>query len=559
MLEKLTVKNFILLKDIEIEFSKGLNIITGETGAGKSILLNALELLSGGRADYSVISSNDNKMIIEGTFKCSSPAISDFIKSREIESFNDFIIARRELSSKGFSRCYINDSPVSNSDLRELGDLLFDIHSQNEHQSLLRKEVHLQLLDKFSAKFMELKFNETLSSYRKLYADLKLKQEELNKMKELRDRFNSNRDYVLFRLNEINKVNPQKGEDELIEKELIAAENIETIRNSLDLALKLLYEDKGCVMENIEKAKKELSRISSYLNETEKLTEDLNNASVIIKELSREIIGLLERTGDTENINADELRERLSELQFVKKKYGGTIDEVLKLKDKLINEISESENYSAKILEIEKKIEEISDEMCKLSAKLTAIRRSKAKELEVKIKAKLGELGFEKAEFKIEINTDKEKTKTAPGISGSDEVEFLVKLNTEGDFVPLRKTASGGEISRIMLAIKSVFADLDAVDVLIFDEIDSGISGRIARKAGLVMKELSAKKQVIAVTHLAQISSLADTHILVEKKDSQTRIRKLSKEESLYETARLLSGENITEAALKGARELAGE
>ena len=559
MLEKLTIKNYLLLKNIEIDLSNGFNIITGETGAGKSILINALNLLLGGRADYSIISKNKDKMIIEGIVSVSKEnkaAISKILKEHEIESIGDNLIIRRELYTKAYSRCFINDTPVGTNELKELGEVIIDIHSQNEHQSLLKKEVHIELVDSYLIKKEGKKFEDKLNSYKQGYEQLLIKQSEFDEINKKKSDLDSKRSFIDFQLKEIHETDPQAGEDDELENELKTGENIEGIRESLTLAYANLYDDTGSVLERIKIVEKELGKIGEYNSDIQKILGDVSESTTALREASRLIESLLENL-NFDPARVEEIRERLYKLQFLKKKYGGSIDEVIKLKETLEKDLSLVDNFDETIKKLKAEIDELVKDLFKKAGELSKTRKDKSKQLEAEIVKILKEVGFENAEFKTNIeNTEAKKLNS----NGYDDVEFMVKINKGDEFSSLRKTASGGEVSRIMLAVKSVLAGADKVDILVFDEIDTGISGRIAQKVGRVMKGLSGYRQVIAITHLAQIAALADEHLLVEKEtegnSTITRIRPLDKNEKVIEVAKLLSGEKVTDASIKSAKEL---
>lgn len=559
MLEKLTIKNYLLLKNIEIDLSNGFNIITGETGAGKSILINALNLLLGGRADYSIISKNKDKMIIEGIVSISKEnksAIGKILKEHEIESIGDNLIIRRELYLKAYSRCFINDTPVGTNELKELGEIIIDIHSQNEHQSLLKKEVHIELVDSYLMKKEGKKFEDKLNSYKQGYEQLLIKQSEFDEINKKKSDLDSKRSFIDFQLKEIHETDPQAGEDDELENELKTGENIEGIRESLTLAYANLYDDSGSVLERIKIVEKELGKIGEYNTDIQKILGDVSESTTALREASRLIESLLENL-NFDPARVEEIRERLYKLQFLKKKYGGSIDEVTKLKETLEKDLSLVDNFDETIKKLKAEIDDLVRNLFKKAGELSKTRKDKSKQLEAEIVKILKEVGFENAEFNANIeNTEAKKLNG----NGYDDVEFMVKINKGDEFSSLRKTASGGEVSRIMLAVKSVLAGADKVDILVFDEIDTGISGRIAQKVGRVMKGLSEYRQVIAITHLAQIAALADEHLLVEKEtegnSTITKIRPLDKNEKVIEVAKLLSGEKVTDASIKSAKEL---
>lgn len=590
MLEKLIIKNYLLLKNIDIDFSKGFNVITGETGAGKSILINSFALLFGERADYSIISKNKEKMVIEGVINLSNnnkKVINKFLKDNEIEVLSDEqLIVRRELYIKSYSRNFINDSPVGTGELKQIGDIIIDIHSQNEHQSLLKKEIHIELLDLYLEKTEKLKFAEKLSVYKENYENLMDVIAEHDELKRKKEGIESKSSFMEFQLKEISEVDPAAGEDERLENELKTLENIESIQQGLASAYANLYDDTGSVIERIKIVERELSKISSYNSDIQKILDTISESSVSLNESGRALQGLVDSLNhDPERI--EQIRERLYKLQFLKKKYGGSIDEILKLKDGLKEDLSMAENFDEKIKEFETAIKNKRNELFTKAKELSKIRKEKSKTLEQEIIKVLNEVGLENAVFKVNASplpapifrqagltplqkveeysvsdmvVESGKDFVRISSKGIDDVEFLIKVNKGDEFSSLRKTASGGEISRIMLAIKAVLSEADKTGILLFDEIDTGISGRIATKVGNVMKKLSASHQIIAITHLAQIAALGDDHLLVEKETEGaatiTKIRMLDKNEKVIEIAKLLSGEKVTDASIKSAKEL---
>jgi len=538
LLEKLVIKNYLLLKDIEIDFSPGFNVITGETGAGKTILIDAVSLLMGDRADYSIISKNQEKMIIEGL-------ISDL-------PTDNITILRRELYTRGYSRCFINDAPVNISDLKLFADQIIDIHSQNEHQSLLKKETHLEYLDQFISASDD-RFGRAKSSYTQKYTRFKDLSVQLESCRNNKEELENKRAFLEFQLKEIREVDPQPGEDDKLENELKISEHAEQIQIALSSAYSHLYEDSGSAIERLKSAERELQKIEQFASNVSSLLNEIRNIGPVIDEVSRQVCSEIEKLS-LDPARVEEIRERLYRLQYIKKKYGGSLEEVITKKKSVESELSLLQTVDEEISALEKQRSVLQKELVQNASALSKIRYDKSKVLESEIQKVLVQLGLEHAEFKVLLSRQQ------LGSFGVDDVEFLVKINKGDDFMPLRKTASGGEVSRIMLAIKSVLAESDRTRTLVFDEIDTGISGRIARKAGLLLRKLSASHQVIAITHLPQIAALADEHFLVEKEtgDDATiaRIKKMLHSEKVLEVARLLSGEKVTDAAIKSAREL---
>jgi DNA repair protein RecN (Recombination protein N) len=568
MLERLVIKNYLLLKDINIAFSEGFNVFTGETGAGKSILINALNLLFGERADYSIISKGNDKMLIEAVLKISknkSKRIEKFLTENQFELLpENILIIRRELFTKAYSRFFINDSPAAAAQIKELSSMIIDIHSQNEHQSLLKKEEHLSILDEYIKRKTDSKYSRILDDYKNKYNELKSLVKEYEDLISKKNNLEQNKSFLEFQLKEITDVNPSQNEDIELEQELKKYENSETIKSVLENIYYNLYEGNGSVLEKIKIIEKELTKIAEYSNEVKSIIAEIIESGAVLNEASRAINEIKTNLHFDPQLT-EECRNRLYKLQFLKKKYGGKLEEVIRHKEKIQEELNITENFDNAIENFNNKINNLKDELFINAEQISKIRSEKAKIFEKETIKLFKELDLDNAEFKVEINSPpseqiKNKQYQILNPFGFNETEFLVKVNKGDEYSPLRKTASGGEVSRIMLAIKSALAGSDQAQVLIFDEIDTGISGKTAQKTGIVMKNLSRYSQLIAVTHLPQIASLAQTHFLVEKKSDSnktiTSIRKLKDSEKIIEVAKLLSGQNVTDSSIKQAKEL---
>ncbi len=567
MIEKLHIKNYLIIKESDILLDRGLSILTGETGAGKSIILDALALILGERADYSKIKRDEDKLVVEGHFNFEkNERIKKLLKNilPEEENKSGFVILRRELLKKGISRNFINDNPVNISDMKAFGNAIIDIHSQNEHQSLLNKETHIEILDnycenddlfkKYSDEFIEIK------GLIENYNDLAAKKEELI----------SKRTYLEFELKELNNLNLISGEDAEIEAELKKLENIEDISTGIENALKSLYEEDINSAGLINSAVKDLRKITEYDSEIEKIVKDLESSYVLVKESSDFLTGYRDKLNfDSERI--EQIRNRLSSINHLKRKYSMNLDELILKSETLQKELSFAENFDFEIEKLLKQINSKKEIAINSGKEILNLRKKKSKELEKEINIVLKEVGLENAEFKVRVSNiegsendlfsfefEKEFVKLAA--NGINEAEFLIKTNKGFDFSPLQKSASGGEISRIMLAIKTVLSEKDNIGILVFDEIDAGISGRIAQKVGKVLKSLSKTHQIICITHLPQIAAMSDNHFHVSKKEHKNEtiaeIKNLSKEEKITEVAKLISGVKVTEASTKSALEL---
>ncbi len=563
MLKSLYIKDYALIEEIEIEFHGGLNIITGETGAGKSILIDAMGLLLGDRASSEVVRKGAIKSIVEGIFDIRGhQKVISLLSENEIDIYDDLIV-RREISVKGTNRCFLNDSPVSLSLIKDIGNYLVDLHGQHEHQSLLRISTHIELVDEFAR-------NESmLNNYKQ---NLILLKKEIIKYEELVSKENALKEkYELysFQLKEINEVDPQPDEEEALEKELNLLENSEQLIELSEEIYHLLYEEENSVHDRINYIKNriaELTRIDSSVSD--KLNE-IESASIIIAEVSNFFRSYKDKI-DIDPERLENIRQRLNAFKLLKKKYGGSIHSVLEYRDKIAAEIQTTENFSSLKEELLKKIESLRKECGLLSIALSEARKKVIPKIKKEIEQALKNLGIPNSNFQVKIERERlendnnylliDQERTGYNERGIDKIEFFISTNLGEDPKPLTKVASGGEISRIMLALKSILAKSDRLPILIFDEIDTGISGSIAQKVGFALKELASSHQIIAITHLPQIAGLADHHYAVEKKKSNGRIistiKILNDDEKLREVAKLISGEEITEAALDGAREL---
>jgi DNA repair protein RecN (Recombination protein N) len=567
LLEKLYIKNYLIIKEAELNFEKGLNIITGETGAGKSIILDALGLLLGDRGNYSIIKNENEKMVVEGIFNFNNykKAVL-FLNNNDLsgENKNGYVIIRRELSKKGISRVFVNDTPVNISLLKEFGDIIIDIHSQNEHQSLLRKETHLEFLDSFTGENPLLEeYTVKFDEYKKLianYETLKSRKETLQERKS----------YIEFQLKEINNVNPQPDEDKELEQYLKKLENSELINEAINNAQALLYEKDENVSAGLSASIKEIRKIVSYDKTLERMLATLEESYFQVKNTTEE----LREFG--RNINFDretteQIRQRLSTIAFLKKKYGLSVNELVKKAADLTEELNAAENYDFESEKLEKEIKEKLKALYLQAEKLTDKRKTSAARLEKNVNKYLQETGLENALFKVKIedyeNDDNtgftHKNRTNPvklTRNGKDNTEFFVRINKGEDFTPLRKTASGGEISRIMLSLKASISGKESVPVLVFDEIDAGISGKTADKVGKLLSKLSVNHQIIAITHLPQIAASGKNNLRVSKRETETHtlaeIKTLNEKEKIDEVAKLISGKEITLTTLKAAEEL---
>ncbi|HEX9005716.1 MAG TPA: DNA repair protein RecN [Bacteroidota bacterium] len=568
MLKSLYIKNYALISEISIEFSQGLVIITGETGAGKSIIIDALSLVLGTRASAEVVRTGTDKAVVETVFQTAgNKKLKTLCEENDLEC-PDELIVRREVSAKGQSRCFINDTPVSLALQKQVGELLVDLHGQHEHQSLLRTETHIGMLDDFGG------LDGMAAEFRGLYNSLRQKTSSLDELQQRKRDLLEKREFLAFQLREIDAVGPRPGEEEELERELKILENSERLFGSTGRIYEMLYEGEGSIHDQLVIVRNQLQNLAEIDDRFREAASECGSAEVVVSELAKFIQGYNARV-EFNPERLEELRERLGRITMLKKKYGGSLEAVLEHRERIAQEVALAENFDEVIGRLEAEVESVRKECAALAQRLSAKRHDVARKIEKGIVAELAKLGIENGRFQTRIvqrELDKEdpaplyvlagRKRIALNPRGEDIVEFLISTNLGEDPKPLAKVASGGEVSRIMLALKSILAKSDRLPVLIFDEIDVGVSGRIAQAVGISLKALSGFHQVIAITHLPQIAGLADTHFAVSKVEkggrATTTIRPLTLDEQVQAVARLMSGAEITQAGLAGARELMG-
>lgn len=571
MLKTLYIKSHALIDEIEVQFDNGLNVLTGETGAGKSTIIEALNLVLGERASTDVVRKGSEKAVVEGVFQVTgNPKIQRILHENQIE-FADELILRREVSLKGQSRCFVNDTPTTLTVLSSIGDLLVDLHGQHQHQSLLKVDTHIDLLDEFGrSDGLLLEFQDAFERLRQSigkYRDLRQREHQLKEKLDLYE----------FQLKEIDAIDPQAGEEEELERELKILENAEKLFEATNRIYALLYEDEHSLNDQLAAVSSMLEELTSIDKSFEEHLKEATAAKAVISELAK-TIGDYRARIEFNPEKLEQIRERLGRLSLLKKKYGGSIEAIREHREKIRKEVALGESLEETLCDLQKQIEKERMECSRLAEQLSVKRKETSRKLSKDIVKALAELGIPNSRFEVRIenrplasketgfDTDtfltvgKEKYETTT--KGIDFVEFFISTNVGEDLKPLARVASGGEISRIMLALKSILAKADRLPLLIFDEIDIGISGRIAQAVALSLKNLAKFHQIIVITHLPQIASVADHHYVVEKIEERgrafTHIRKLSHDERIWEVARLMSGAEITETALEGAKEMIG-
>ena len=547
MIKQLKLKDYILIDELTANFDGGLNVITGETGSGKSILISAIDLAFAPRVSKEVIKTGCEKATIELVIDNQKHDLSKLFEENGIDDTGSEIVLTKEITQNAV-RTRVNGTLVNQELIRTLRALFLDIHSQHQTYSFLQPKYHIVLLDEYAKEL----YGKELAEYREKYSEYKKLQEQLDKAKTSADMTESQLEFLQFQVNEIDSAQIQgEDEDEKLNAELEVLENAEKLKELTGSSYWALNSDEGSILEALTKIKQNVSKAASYDNNLESVEQNLLDAMENLKEISSELRDYSQNLdNDTERLN--EIQERIFLLDKLKRKYGGTLAEVLKNFEKLSEELSSIEFSTQNIEELEIQITSSRTELEKIAADISEKRKDYAKVLSVYIQEKLEKLELPKSRFEIAV-TPKELS-----ADGCDNVEFLISTNVSEDLKPLAKVASGGEISRVMLAIKSIFAQTDNIDTVIFDEIDTGISGRASQSVADEIVELSKYHQIILITHQAIIASKADKHFYVKK--SQTDETKVEvyvlKDDNRIKALAELAGGDINDTSMEFARSL---
>lgn len=551
MLRSLSIKNIALIDQIQVDFSEGFNILTGETGAGKSIIIDSINTLLGSRVSKDLIRTGQESAVVEALFDIEGNVALEIFKEQGFVEDDNQIVVSREFNLQGKNICRINGHLVNVSMLKELGQNLIDIHGQHDNQSLLNFNVHIDLLDKFGGDKVSKSFDEYYENYQAI-KEIRKKIEQLGGDSRERER---KLDLLKFQIEEIDTLKLKSGEDKELEEQKIIMSNAEKMVSSVEESYNILYEGgRGqSILDGLNLVLKELgsierfdSKVSSYI---EKVQSIYYSAEDIVHEIRDYKASLEFDSRELENIE-----ERLDNIFKLKRKYGQSIEEILIYRDEIEKELLELEGSQEKLDEYNKEIQELNALMCQKSEVLSKLRKTTAVELEKRIIVELDDLEMKKVHFKVHFE---QVEYTAKGI---DKVEFLISPNAGEGLKPLSKIASGGEMSRIMLAIKTILADVDEIPTLIFDEVDTGVSGKAAQMVGQKLSLIAKNHQVLCITHLPQIASMSDNHYLIEKNvegnKTKTSIRRLDNEGKMHEVARILGGMKITDTTLLHAQEM---
>lgn len=553
MLTSLSVKNYALIDELQLQFGKKLNIITGETGAGKSILLGALGLLLGQRADSNSLLDKTKKCIVEGEFDSRNKYIDEFFESNELDPESKIII-RREISKEGKSRAFINDTPVSISQLKELGSLLVDIHSQHETLLLNKSGFQLSVVDSFAGINSELElYQQNYNGYKKLLA-------QLNELKEEEARSKSEQDYITFQFNELEEAALETGESkEILDEELKTLSHSEEIRAGLSKLDEAISGGESDLLTSISSTIQIVQQLSKYNSKLEAIAGRLKSVQIELKDISQESSAISEEVQlDPQRLEI--VNDRLNILNRLEQKHRvNSTQELILLKKEFEQKLEGINSLDDRIAGLEKEKEKLFTGLHRMADKISAARAKVIPGIETKVKKMLSELGMPNAILKIEqeVLALNELSNT-----GKDSIRFLFSANKGVAYSEISKVASGGELSRLMLCLKAIVAKLIDLPTVVFDEIDTGVSGETAYKIGNVMNDLSSSLQLLAITHLPQIASRGDVHFFVYKevigKRTFTKVSRLNGKERIVEVARMLSGDKPTAIAMQNAKELLG-
>ena len=549
MLQQLYIKNFTLIDELDIELHPGFSVITGETGAGKSIILGAIGLLLGQRADSKSIKQGADRCVIEAHFDLSRYDLKPFFDENDIEYDDHDTIIRRELTAAGKSRAFINDTPVALTMLKELGDQLMDVHSQHQNLLLNKQDFQLNVVDILANDSKE------LEDYQQCFANYQQKTKELNQLREEIERNKQNADFLQFQYDELEAAQLAEGEQEELEQQSETMSHAEDIKTALYEADNALNGDESGVVSQVKSAYNALNGISKVMPKTAELTERLDSCRIELKDIADEVSQLLERT-DFNPAELDNINNRLDRLYELEKKYHvETVEELIQQRDDLKLKLSHIENSDEAVSEMEKEVAKLRSLCTQRAETISTMRRATADNMRSQLAQRLEQLGMPHARFDVSI------TKTELGKNGQDSISFLFSANTSTPLQPVSQVASGGEIARVMLSLKAMISGAVKLPTIIFDEIDTGVSGKIAEKMAQIMQEMGrTERQVISITHLPQIAALGSHHYRVSKEETKngtvSHMTELNNEERITEIAQMLSGSDISDAAIQNAKEL---
>ena len=548
MLKRLSISNYALIDQLEIDFEQGLTIITGETGAGKSIILGALSLILGERADSSSIRDKERKTVVEATFDIKSYNLKPFFEENDIDYYNGELIARREINPNGRSRAFVNDGVVSLATLRELMTHLVDIHSQHSNMLLAQPSFQLSILDNIAGN------QESLDKYQKLYSQYKATEKLLNELRANDERNRSEEDYLRFQLSQLQETNLKPGEDEDLEQQQRRLANATSLKEDLWKVINTLNSEENSVLEQLQDVRNTLSTAEGNLDEIAGMSERVNNALIDLKDIAQSV-SAVEESLNSDPAMLQQVEDRLNTIYSLERKHNvKSVDELLQLQAQYQQRLAAIDSSEERISAMQEQLEQHKQAATELALILSG-QRKKASEQFISLLLPLAQyLSMKNLQFNIDFKA------VELNATGADSIEFLFAFNKNQALMPVKDTASGGEISRLMLCIKSVIARSMNLPTIIFDEVDTGVSGETAHKIGDLMGEIARNIQVIAITHLPQVASHGTSHLRVFKSDTSTltvtSVARLNDEEHVTEIARMLSGSELNQAAIENARSL---
>jgi DNA repair protein RecN (Recombination protein N) len=561
MIKEIRIRNFAVIENLEVSFGKGLSVLTGETGAGKSIIIDAINLLLGGRADTDSIRSGETTAFVDAVFEITDPVTRDLILEFGVEMDDSELLIKRQVSNTGKNRCLLNNSSVTVSTLGKIGDRLVDLHGQHDHQALLHPEIHIELLDLYG------KCNDLRDEFSKIFSNYQTQSKIFNSMKIDEQELLQKQEFLSFQLKEIDKANLSKEEEEELKAARNKLKHAEQIREGLQKSQSLLTDEGGSIIENLGQVLKELEWVQ---NIDSGLAEPVERSRSAFYELE-EVVESLRSYGQSLEFNPtrlEEIEDRIAEINELKRKYGNDIVKILIRREEIAEELEQLASNEENMESLENDLKKKELMLSKLGKQLAEKREAAAKNLSRSVEKELKELSMSNVQLSVRFDypADPEgfiifrKQKTNATSNGLGTLEFLFSPNQGEEMRPLAKIASGGELSRVMLALKSILNDQNTVPVMIFDEVDTGIGGSVAEKVGIKLQKVATTKQVFCITHLPQIAGMAFSHFRVEKevkgKRTRSTIRQLKQKERVEELARMSSGEKITDASLKYAREM---
>ena len=561
MIKEIRIRNFAVIENLAVSFGKGLSVLTGETGAGKSIIIDAINLLLGGRADTDSIRSGETTAFVEAVFEITDPVTRDLILEFGVEMDDSELLIKRQVSNTGKNRCLLNNSSVTVSTLAKIGDRLVDLHGQHDHQALLHPEIHIELLDMYG------KCNDLRDEFSEIFSDYQTQSKIFNSMKIDEQELLQKQEFLSFQLKEIDKANLSKEEEEELKAARNKLKHAEQIREGLQKSQSLLTDEGGSIIENLGQVLKELESVQ---NIDSGLAEPVERSRSAFYELE-EVVESLRSYGQSLEFNPtrlEEIEDRIAEINELKRKYGNEIVKILIRREEIAEELEQLASNEENMESLEDDLKKKELMLSKLGTQLAEKREAAAKSLSRSVEKELKELSMSNVLLSVRFDypTDPEgfilfrKQKIKATSNGLGTLEFLFSPNQGEEMRPLAKIASGGELSRVMLALKSILNDQDTVPVMIFDEVDTGIGGSVAQKVGIKLQKVATTKQVFCITHLPQIAGMAFSHFRVEKevkgKRTRSTIRQLKHKERVEELARMSSGDKITDASLKYAREM---